>query len=144
MKKFVKSKNNLVVIILSALGACASGVDPGTPEELVAERQAMHLEYLRTGNWGEALQFTTPGFQSKTTPEEYAGRYGGVWMWQSTRVGAVSCEGETEATRCKVDTYRMVVMPPHMTPGYRGMEPSEHYLSKTWIKVGGEWYAYEK
>ena len=122
--------------ISMVLTSCAA-LDSTPPEEIVKSRAATHLDLLHQQKWADALEYTTPAFRSRTTPEHYAGRYAGVWMWQATRVGKASCSGEPEKNRCVVQTYRSVVMPP------RVLEPTEHYLPKTWIKVDGSWYIYE-
>ena len=127
----------LALLILVALGGCALFADQRPPEEIVAERAATHLELLRLEQWEEALAYTTPGFRSANNADDYAARYGGVWMWQSTRVGEVQCEGEPAPDRCVVQTYRTVV-PPKVTWA------SEHYKPRTWIKVDGKWYIYER
>lgn len=121
-----------------ALSSCASLIDTRPPEEIVAERAAAHLELLRAQQWEEALTYTTPGFRSKTTPDLYAARYGGVWMWQSTRIGDVVCEDGVEAERCVVQSYLTVVMPPKVD------WPTEHYKPQTWIKVNGDWFIYQR
>lgn len=125
------------LLILCGLGACALVADQRAPQEIVAERAAKHLNLLHQGQWADALELTTPGFRSKTTPEQYSARYGGVWMWQSTRIGTVTCEDSDEPASCDVQTYLTFLMPPLMTV------PSEHYKLRTWIKVGSGWYVYE-
>lgn len=127
-----------VVVLILGLGACASIVDSRPPEEIVAERAAIHLELLRTQQWEEALAYTTPGFRSNTDPDRYAARYGGVWMWQSTRIGDVVCEGDPEIERCTVQSYRTVLMAPKVD------WPTEHYKPQIWIKVDGSWYIYQR
>lgn len=125
-----------LVVILSVQG-CVIVRDSRPPEEIVAERAATHLELLRQQEWEQALAYTTPGFRSQTTPEQYSGRYGGVWMWKATRVGDVSCDGEPVTDRCKVQTYR-TVSSPHLTGEI------EHYSPKVWINVDRQWFIYEK
>ena len=127
----------ITLVILVGLGGCALIADQRPPEEIVAERAATHLELLRLEQWDEALAYTTPAFRSKTPPDQYAKKYGGVWMWQSTRVGEVSCDGEPEKTRCEVQTYRTIVFRPQMT------KPREHYKPRTWINVDGQWFIFE-
>ena len=125
-----------LVVAFMALASCAA-LDSRPPEEIVQSRAATHLDLLHQQAWADALEYTTPAFRSRTTPEQYAGRYGGVWMWQSTRVGIATCDGSEEPTSCEVQTYRTILMPPHIT------RPSEHYKPRTWIKVDGGWYIYE-
>ena len=96
------------------LASCAT-LDSRPPEEIVESRAAKHLDLLHQQQWADALEYTTPAFRSRTTPEQYAGRYGGVWMWQSTRVGIATCDGSDEPTSCEVQTYRTIVLPPHIT-----------------------------
>ena len=123
--------------MINVLGACASLIDDRPPEEIVAERASEHLNLLHKQDWEAALQFTTPSFRKNNTPEQYAKRYGGVWMWRGTRVGKVACDAAAEITRCVADTYRTVQMPP-MT------WESEHYKPRVWIKVDRDWYIFER
>ena len=123
--------------MVATLGACASLIDDRPPEEIVAERAAKHLDLLHNQEWEAALQFTTPSFREGNTPEQYAKRYGGVWMWRATRVGDVACDAGDEITRCVANTYRTVRMPP-MT------WDSEHYKPRVWIKVDEAWYIFER
>ena len=128
----------LVILgMISSLVACASFVDDRPPEEIVAERAAKHLDLLHKQEWEAALQFTTPSFRESNTPEVYAKRYGGVWMWSATRVGKVTCDAGAEVTRCVADTYRTVQMPPTTWE-------SEHYKPRVWIKVDRDWYIFER
>ena len=133
--KYLNRLLPLVVILLSQ--SCALVKDSRPPEEIVAERAAIPLELLRQQQWEEALAYTAPGFRSRTTSGQYSSRYGGVWMWQATRVGDVTCDGEPTPDRCKVQTYR-TVRSPHING------PVEHYSPKVWINVDGEWFIYEK
>ena len=126
----------LALLILVALGGCALFADKRPPEEIVAERAAQHLDLLHKQEWEAALLFTTPTFREANSSEQYAKRYGGVYMWRSTRVGKVACDEGAEITRCVVDTYRNVQMPP-MT------WESEHYKPRVWIKVDRDWYIFE-
>ena len=126
----------ITLFILVGLGACALTVDQRPPDAIVAERAAQHLELLHKQEWEAALLFTTPAFREANTPEQYAKRYGGVWMWRATRVGKVACDAGAEITRCVADTYRTVQVPP-MT------WESEHYKPRVWIKVDRDWYIFE-
>ena len=126
-----------IFVVTSMVLASCVALDSRPPEEIVESRAATHLDLLHQQKWADALEYTTPAFRSRTTPTQYAGRYAGVWMWQATRVGEATCSGDPETNRCVVKTYRMVVMPPQI------LDPTEHYLPKTWIKVDGRWYIYE-
>ena len=133
-----KRRNVLCGVLVIMIGqGCAMVGDSRPPEEIVAERAAVHLELLREQQWEQALTYTTPGFRSQTTPDQYSGRYGGVWMWKETRIGDVTCDGEPTADRCKVQTYR-TVNSPHLNGDI------EHYSPKVWINVDGKWFIYEK
>ena len=126
-----------VLVVASIIIASCAALDSRPPEEIVESRAAMHLDLLHQGLWDDAMEYTTPGFRSRTTSAQYASRYGGVWMWQSTRIGTVTCDGVEEPTSCSVQTYLTFALPPVMS------DPSEHYRPRTWIKVDGEWYIYE-
>ena len=131
-------RNRLLALLATlSVQGCTTVTDNRPPEEIVVERAAVHLELLREQQWEQALSYTTPGFRSQTTPEQYSGRYGGVWMWKETRVGDVSCDGQPVTDRCKVQTYRTV-----SSPHFQG--DIEHYSPKVWIKVDGQWFIYEK
>lgn len=121
---------------LVTLGACSAFLDTRPPQEVVRERATEHMELLLAQEFEQALKYTTPGFQSRTTPKQYAGRYGGVWSWQKVWVGEVLCDEVLEPERCTARTYREV-RTPHLP------YPTEHYRPQTWIKIDGTWFVYE-
>ena len=127
----------LAVLTSSCLLACTAFEDSRPPEKIVEERAGTYLRLLFEQEWEEALQYTSPGFRSKTTPEQLSRKYGGVWMWQEVWIGDVECDEGASTDRCVVQTFKSI-----KSPHYDGVV--EDYRPKTWIKVDGQWFAYER
>jgi hypothetical protein len=123
-------KSMLAAAVFAGGGGCAM-LETSPPEEQVRERAEAFVTALRGGEREEAFSYTTPAYQSTSTPARLLSRYGGVATWTAAAVDDVVCD----AVRCEVTlqiTYRMV------RPRIENTRP----LQQIWVESGGQWYLY--
>lgn len=119
-----------VGLVLVLVQGCAS-LPAESPEVLVKQRAEILINSLLSGDRDTAFAYTTPAYQSSSTPTRLAGRYAGMATWTNAEVGDVSCE----AQRCVVKimiTYRMI------RPPIENTRP----IDQVWVNTGGNWYYY--
>ena len=90
------------------------------------------------GDFQAAVEYTTPAYRSSPRAASYQAEYNGSTWWSDVSVKWVKCEEIQEPLRCEVRLMVTVYRPPMTSSAW----PIP--LDKTWIKVQGEWYAFEK
>ena len=119
--------------VILLVGACAS-VDTRPPEQAVSERSVERAELLMRGEFEAAYAYTTPGYRSLESVNDYAGRWLGASMWEEASVAKVSCNGEP-AERCQVALRILLQMP------QAGLIPT--HFQETWVLSKGKWYLFQ-
>lgn len=124
----------LVALLLSISG-CALLQD-APPEERVAQRAQERLDLLMSGQMERSYYYTTPGYQTARSPQQYARNWVGVAMWLSATVVKVDCVDLTPVQRCEA-VVRVSFKPARQ-------EASDTHLRETWLLIDGKWYFYQK
>ena len=120
-------------VLISLIGACAS-VDTRPPEQAVSERSVERAELLMRGDYESAYAYTTPGYRSLESVDDYAGRWLGASMWEEASVAKVACDGEP-VERCQVALKILLQMP------QAGLITT--HLQETWVLSKGKWYLFQ-
>ena len=124
-----------LVALLLALGGCAL-LHHAPPEERVAQRAQERLDLLMLGQTERSYGYTTPGYRTAKSPQQYAGNWGGVAMWLSATVVKVDCVDLTPVQRCEA-VVRVSFKPARQ-------EVTDTHMRETWLLVDGKWYLYQK
>lgn len=106
------------------------------PEQLVAERAQERLDLLRAGQMERSHVYTTPGYRSARTWQEYSANWVGASMWLSATVTKTDCGDLEPARRCDVAVLVVFKAP--------RMDVLETYVRETWLRVDGDWYLYQE
>ena len=125
----------LVLVVSSQLSGCSSLWDDRPPEEKVASRAQKHIEALKDQQWEKALVYTTKGFRSSHSAEQYGFRYKGAPKWLEVRIGEVDCDGPAY-TVCEVATYITTYQP-------MVRMRIEQYRPRKWLLIDGQWFIHE-
>ena len=125
----------LVLVLPSPLSGCSSLWDDRPPEEKVASRAQKHLEALKDQQWDKALAYTTRGFRTSHSAEQYGFRYKGAPKWLGVRIGEVDCDSPAY-TVCEVATYITTHQP-------MVRMQIERYRSRKWLRIDGQWFIHE-
>lgn len=117
------------------LGGCASFLSV-PPEAIVTQRAQERLDALMSGQTEESYAYTTPGYRSIRTWQEYSRNWAGVGMWLSAEVTEVDCGDLAKPQRCDA-----VVFVEFKAPR---LQQSETYLRESWLLIDRNWYFYQK
>ena len=115
--------------------------DDRPAEERVLDRAQQHLAALRAGKFDEALEYTTPSFQTSARGRRYRAIYSAAPTWLDAEIYAVQCENAEKPVKCMVRTRIYPFVPPHIQGNISGLPVS---VSKDWIFTDGDWYRYEE
>ena len=122
--------------LVGYLLASCSVLTPVSPEELVAARAQERLDLMWSGEMKQSYEYTTPGYRSARTWQQYSRNWQGVGMWVSASVVKVECSEFAPRERCEA-TVRVAYQAPKVTPGVT-------HLKETWLYVEGDWYLYQQ
>ena len=129
----------LVASVCLFLSGCAGFQrNSASPEERVAERALAQAQALQAGDYQTALEYTTPAYRASPRAASYQAQYNGTTWWSDVTVGRVTCEQIADPLRCEVRLIVTVFRPPMTSSAW----PIP--LDKTWIRVEGDWYVFER
>lgn len=123
------------IVFIIALQGCAVFTSK-PPEERVAQRSQERLDLMWSGEMKASYEYTTPGYRSARTWQEYKANWLGVGMWKEAEVHAVDCGDLEPPSRCEA-TIRVVFVAPRQ-------QATTTYLKEQWLLVEGDWYLYQK
>ena len=133
MQERCSSARLLSLLFLFVLSGCAS-LDSTAPEAAVSQRSVERAELLMRADFASAYLYTTPGYRSLETVDEYASRWVGATMWQDAKVADVKCQGDP-AARCQL---ALAVTFSSLQTGL-----VTTHLQETWVKSGRYWYLFQ-
>lgn len=132
------SLRSLIFAMAMSLAGC-SGMPLGpSPEELVAERALAHAQALQSGDYEQALAYTTPGFRASARAQRYSAIYSGATKWEKVDLRWVKCE-DSDTANVEACEARVAVYP--LIPGV--LEGIPVNVDATWLLIDGEWYRFE-
>jgi len=123
-----------LVAQLLSISACAL-LQSAPPEERVAQRAQERLDFLVSGQSERSYLYTTPGYRTAKSPQEYARNWVGAGMWLSTTVVKVECGDLAPVQRCEA-VVRVSFRAPRQ-------DVTDTHLRETWLLLDGEWYLYQ-
>ena len=126
----------LVLACTLFMGGCSLMQSSVPPEQRVAELAQERLDLLIAGQVERSYAYTTPGYRSARTWQEYAPNWIGSSMWTSASVTKVDCGDLEPAQRCEV-AVKVVFTPPRM-------DTVHTFMFEQWLRLDGEWYLYQK
>ena len=123
----------LSLFFLFVLSGCAS-LDSTPPETAVSQRSMERAQLLMRADFASAYLYTTPGYRSLETVDEYASRWVGATMWEDATVAEVKCQGDP-AARCQLA----------LAVTFRSLQTGliTTHLQETWVKSGRYWYLFQ-
>lgn len=136
MCKRAATRQLVFTLLLLSSGCSLIFPDATPPEELVAERAQERLDLLVAGEIERSYAFTTPGYRSARTWQNYAGNWVGSSMWVSATVTKTDCGDLEPAIRCEV-VVSVVFKAARM-------DVLETYVREIWLSLDGEWYLFQK
>ena len=119
--------------LMSLIVACAT-VDSGPPEQVVSKRSVERAALLIQGDYESAYLFSTPGYRSLESVNDFTGRWLGAAMWEEVSVAKVVCDGEP-VERCQIALAVTVKMP--------SVGLMTTHLRETWVLSKGNWYLFQ-
>ena len=119
--------------VLLFTSACAS-LDKGPPEQVVSQRSVQRAALLMRGDYESAYLYSTPGYRSLESVNDYTARWLGAAMWEEARVAKVACQGEP-AERCQIALAIGLQMP--------NVGLITTHLQETWVLSKGNWYLFQ-
>ena len=120
-------------VLMSLVGACAT-VDSGPPEQVVSKRSVERAALLMQGDYESAYLFSTPGYRSLESVNDFTARWLGAAMWEEASVAKVVCDGEP-VERCQIALAVSLQMPS------AGLVTT--HLQETWVLSKGNWYLFQ-
>lgn len=124
-----------LIALLLPVNGCALLQD-APPEERVAQRAQERIDLLMSGQTERSYGYTSPGYRTAKSPQEYASNWAGVAMWLSANVAKVECVDLTPVQRCEA-----VVKVSFKAPR---QDVTDTHVRETWLLLDGEWYLYIK
>ena len=124
-----------LILGVAFLGGCAL-FSPVPPEASVKQRAQERIEALMSGQTEESYAYTTPGYRSIRTWQEYSRNWAGVGMWVSAEVTDVDCGDLPKPQRCDAVVFVVFKAP--------RLQQTETYLRESWLFIDGNWYFYQK
>ena len=119
--------------VLLFTSACAS-LDKGPPEQVVSQRSVERAALLMRGDYESAYLYSTPGYRSLESVNDYTARWLGAAMWEEARVAKVACQGEP-VERCQIALAIGLQMP--------NVGLITTHLQETWVLSKGNWYLFQ-
>jgi hypothetical protein len=127
----------LATLLLSACTGTGTSkvMDARTPEQIVAERAALHWQAKMEGRWADVYALLTPGYREANTLEAFQANFlGSSVTWKSFEVAGVTCDS---AERC-VASVRVEFALTGGMPGVPNMA-STQAVQETWLLIDGSW-----
>ena len=125
----------LLALILTQLG-CNSLMVSQPPEERVRELSERWLALIVRGEYEQAYELTSLGYQATHSARDHGRSYAGAAMWRKAEISEVDCGAEEAPTRCVAT---MMVTYKALRGGFVNTRP----LELVWIRGGdGRWGLY--